>query len=145
MTKLKNHASIESTDKYLDTISNIVTLILKSHLLVEEALFAAVQKKLPHPLYLQKANLRFPQLVSIAKGLLYVDEDEPFWSAISMLNTIRNRLAHRLDPSVSAEEMEKIAFSMSVPPDCSLDHPEAQKIINFGLGTILGFLIKYQK
>jgi hypothetical protein len=140
MRKLRSPVPIERADEHLDKVSDVVTLILKGHLLVEEALFAAVQTKFPHPQYFLDANLRFTQLLSIAKGLFYTEEYAPVWDAIQALNIVRNRLAHRLEPSVGAEELKKISLLMPVPNGASLNHPEAGNLINAGIGAILAFL-----
>lgn len=140
MQKFREPVPIERADEHLDKVSDVVTLILKGHLLVEEALFAAVQTKFPHPQYFLDANLRFAQLLSIAKGLFFTEECAPVWDAIQALNSVRNRLAHTLEPSVGTEELKKISFLMPVPNGASLDHPEAGNLINAGLGAILGYL-----
>lgn len=140
MKKLRKPVPIERIDEHLDGVSDVVTLILKGHLLVEEAMFAAVQSKFPHPQYLLDANLRFAQLFSIAKGQFFTDNYAPVWDAIQTLNSVRNRLAHRLEPFVGTEELKKISFLMTVPDEASLDHPEASNFINAGLGAMLGYL-----
>jgi len=140
MRKPREPVPIERADEHLDKVSDVVTLILKGHLLVEEALFAAVQTRFPHPQYFLDANLRFAQLLSIAKGLFFTEEYAPVWDAIQALNSVRNRLAHSLEPSVDSEELKKISFLMPVPKGASLDHPEAGSLINAGLGAILTYL-----
>ena len=140
MRKLREPVPIERADEHLDKVSDVATLILKGYLLVEEALFAAVQTKFPHPQYFLDANLRFAQLHSIAKGLFFTEEYALVWDAIQALNSVRNRLAHMLEPSVGAEELKKISFLMPVPNGALLDHPEAGNLISASLGAILTYL-----
>jgi hypothetical protein len=91
--------------KILDGIDNSILLILKSHLLLEELLNKAVRANCANPEYFDRANLRFSQLVNIARALLPAPSDNSFpssqtpmlWNGIDALNTLRNRCAHRLD------------------------------------------------
>lgn len=140
MKKLRKPVPIERADEYLDNVSDVVTLILKGHLLIEEAMYAAVQSKFPRPQHLLDANLRFAQLHSIAKGLFFTDENAPVWDAIQTFNSVRNRLAHNLEPSISTSELKTISFLMPVSEEVSIEHPEASNLINAGIGAILGYL-----
>jgi hypothetical protein len=140
MPKLRKPVPIERADQHLDEVSDVITLILKGHLLVEEALYAAVQTQFSNPQYLIDANLRFAQLLSIAKGFFFTNEHAPMWNAIQTLNSLRNRLAHKLEVSVSAEELQKICFLLPMPKNAALDHPDIGNLLNGGLATILGSL-----
>lgn len=140
MSKRRKPVPIERADEHLDQVSDVTTLILKGHLLVEEALYAAVQDKFSQPQFFLDANPRFAQLLAIAKGFFFDDKHAPVWDAIQALNSIRNRLAHRLDPDDVAVELKRLSFLMSVPIDISLRHPDAMKLIHASLGAILGYL-----
>lgn len=140
MRNRREPVPIERADEHLDQVSEVTTLILKGHLLVEEALYAAVQDKFPSPQFFMDANLRFAQLLAIAKGFFFDNEHAPVWDAIQALNSIRNRLAHRLEPDDVAVELRRLAFLMPVPRNISFRHPEATRFINVGLGAILGYL-----
>lgn len=82
-----------------------ILLILKTHFLLEELLNKAVRSNCTSPEYFDRANLRFSQLVNVARALLPVPTDNSFpstqtpmlWDGIEALNTLRNRCAHRLD------------------------------------------------
>ena len=140
MKKLSEPVSIERADEHLDNVSDVVTLILKGHLLVEEAMYVAVQSKFPYPQHLLDSKLRFAQLLSITKGLFFKDLHTQMWDAIQELNSVRNRLAHRLEPTIGVDELKRISFLVPLPEGVSLDHPEAANLINAGLGSILSFL-----
>jgi hypothetical protein len=131
---------IHRIDEHLDNVSDVTTLILKGHLLVEEALYAVIEKKLSNPEHLTAANLRFVQLSYLAKALFYKERDAAFWDAITVLNALRNRLAHRLEPSATTEELRRLSVFMPTPKDSTLNHSEASNTIHYGLGAILGFL-----
>jgi hypothetical protein len=80
-------------------------LILKTHLPLEELLNKAVRSNCSNPEYFDRANLRFSQLVNVARALLPAPSDNSFpstqtpmlWNGIEALNALRNRCAHRWD------------------------------------------------
>jgi hypothetical protein len=76
----------------------IIALVLRAHLIMEELLFAAVAVYCPTPKYLQDAQLRFPQLAALVRALAKQPFDSWIWDALSELNALRNALSHNLEP-----------------------------------------------
>jgi hypothetical protein len=76
---------------------NLPVMLLTGHLLIEERLNALLESLAADPAAIRASRLRFGQLASIAKGLRYERQSAWVWSAIADLNTMRNRLAHRLE------------------------------------------------
>jgi hypothetical protein len=85
-------------DRLLPTSNDLVGLVLRGHLIVEELLFAACTAYCRDPAHLKMARLRFPQLVSLLRALEKIPAVPPaYWSALLELNSLRNTLAHQLE------------------------------------------------
>jgi hypothetical protein len=96
----------DRADAILGGITDGTLLVLKGHLLLEETLYQAVWAKCPNPQYLNRAQLRFPQLLNLARALYPNPPDDEkrrlprsvLWDAMEALNTLRNELSHKLEP-----------------------------------------------
>lgn len=99
--------------RHLPAQSDMTLVVLKGHLLVEELLHDVVQSRLVHPGAIEKANLRFMQLSSLAEALVGKTEYVELWIAIERLNRIRNQLAHHLEPRALDQMIEE--FLKAVP------------------------------
>ena len=136
-------------DRTLTDTPPAVLLILKGHLVIEEALNAAVARKLPHPEHLKKARLSFYQLVHVAKTMFDLTapntildrEVAEVWDAMLALNKIRNELAHQVSPEDLdlSKELRRL-FSVVGPVDPKpLNDPSMLAPINQSIGFLLGF------
>ncbi len=86
-------------DQILRTPDELVGLVLRGHLIVEELLYAAVSAHCQEAGHLRTARLRFPQLVALLRALEKISAVPPnYWTALSELNGLRNALAHNLEP-----------------------------------------------
>src|SRR3954454_9948496 len=84
-------------------VDSPVEMLLRGHLFVEQQLTEVLREALPNPDALDFTRLNFPTLVSLGSSLGLPNlaaEDVP---ALLKLNTLRNRLAHRLDWNLDAE------------------------------------------
>ena len=76
----------------------LVGLGLRGHLAMEELPFTACAAHCADPKQLERARLRFPQLVCLFRALEKIPSVPPeFWGALEDLNSLRNSLAHRLE------------------------------------------------
>jgi hypothetical protein len=74
-------------------------LVLKAHLLAEEVLYRFIDSCAHRPGALSEARLGFAQLVALCRSFhSYSKEDWWGWAALSKLNSLRNLLAHKLEP-----------------------------------------------
>lgn len=105
--------------KHLPKGDDLTLIILKGHLLVEEHLYDLVSQHLERPLCLKKAQLSFAKLRWIAEGLTYDSADRWVWRAISQLNTIRNDLAHSLEPPNFEKKLQELFRIMD--DECPID------------------------
>ncbi len=74
---------------------DIISTVLKGHLLIEEILVRFIEKKLKRPNELK--NFKFYHFLCLAKAFEPKDNDW-VWIACEKLNNLRNKLAHNLDP-----------------------------------------------
>ena len=102
-----------STSQYRDFITPNVSdptySILKSHLLFEELLMDFVERQVAHPKFLENAKLSFSQLLSLSRAsskLMAPDGWE--WDAIAQLNSLRNLLAHNIEPKAVIDRTNRL-------------------------------------
>ncbi len=94
--------------KYLPHGNDIDLIILKGHLLVEEQLIQLVKSKVKFPAAIANVNFGFYHLLCFAKALAYQSEFDWAWEALRKLNTIRNDLAHHLEPPTLLQKLEEL-------------------------------------
>ena len=100
-----NHLDFSSkhfalAEKHLGEELDELTIILKSHLLVEELLRGFCEYSVAHPKYLREARLSFKQIFHLARSIysLNVPRLEWTWGVVNSLNTMRNLMAHAIEP-----------------------------------------------
>jgi len=100
----------------LKTEDDLISIVLRGHLVIEELLYSAIAAHCPTPAYLSKANLRFPQLMALLRALQKLPAvSDWLWKALSELNALRNALAHRLEPADLSARVDR--FVKTIPPD----------------------------
>ena len=77
---------------------DLTLVILKGHLIVEEEVNTALAARASVPNHLRDAKLEFDQLLSITKAFYFKEEHGWVWGGIKKLNSIRNLLAHNMEP-----------------------------------------------
>jgi hypothetical protein len=104
MTNEEFNTYIQKAETHLEA-PDLTMLILKGHLLVEEALYQVIRSHLKHPEHFEKAGMSLYQMVLLARSLLDKDTDPKrakletmLWDAMLALNKIRNQFAHYLEP-----------------------------------------------
>jgi hypothetical protein len=80
-----------------DAGDDVVLLVLKGHLLVEERLNEILASSVAQPLVLQRANLRYHHLATFCEALSRSADQSWVWESIYHLNRLRNDLAHKLE------------------------------------------------
>ena len=93
--------------------------ILKAHLLVQERLWSILRNRLPKPSILEGKNkeIEFSKILLFVQALIPDDELELqnaswVWDAVTSLNTLRNKIGHKLDyTGISDSLMHIIALT----------------------------------
>lgn len=141
--RIKARVSLDRAADHLDKVSDGTALLLKGHLLVEEALYAAIQTKCLHPEFILDANLGFAQLLTVAKALFFKEDEAALWNAIQALNWMRNRLAHDLEPPDMGSAFEGLTFGKWHPEkNALLNDPDTMIAVSMSIGMILGSISK---
>lgn len=111
--------SEERFKKHLPKSRDVTLIVLKGHLLIEEEVNELLDVLLKNPRELYAADLRFYQKICLLKALFPgKDLEEREWTAIEKLNSIRNKLAHKLEPP-KIEALIKDFLKILEDPDIS--------------------------
>lgn len=93
-------------DEHMPDVDDVSLIILKGHLLVEEMLLELATLALAHPKHL--AKLSFHQLACLVRALVAEKPDDKCWELILQINSLRNRLAHKLEPPDLDQRIKRI-------------------------------------
>ena len=77
---------------------DIMLVVLKGHLLIEDSLMRIIRKFVPHDEFINEARLSFYQKVQIARSLSWDEHRNEMWDLALGLNRVRNDMAHALEP-----------------------------------------------
>ena len=73
-------------------------IVLKGHLIIEEILYNLLLEHCGRPKHLEKAKLRFSQLMWVLRSVVKPPIIDMVWETISIINSLRNKLSHNLEP-----------------------------------------------
>lgn len=140
----------EKFREHLQYVDDTVLIVLKGHLLVEEALDSILATFAFHPDLLQAASLRFAQKVNIARSMSLDEQQNEMWNLALSLNTLRNELAHSLQ--IEKRERKTAAlretyYRLVADSPKELRDPDLpeQMVICWSIALILGFLDAFEK
>ena len=99
--------------KFRSESDDLLFLILKGHLLIEEKLDAIIAIHFGDEKLSKALNLRFQQKARLAEAICtqYFNNSwwDPFlWPAIQLLNNVRNELAHKLESEKIREHVARL-------------------------------------
>ena len=134
----------------VEAVDELTVVVLKGHLLVEEALERITTKFVHHGDHLLKADPRFPQLVAMARAMSLDDQDNSMWELVLAVNGLRNQLAHSLEPSKRLQRFDqlKALYASQIPNEhaevlLAADLPD-HKIATYAVAMCLGFLDSFE-
>jgi len=124
----------------LSTPDDLISLVPRGHLVLEELLFTACSAYCQDPSHLKAGRLRFPQLVSLLRALEKISSvPQEYWDALIELNSLRNALAHQLEQKdIEAKISRFVGIVTNFRPEGSL--PKSQSARE-SLESSLYFLI----
>lgn len=79
--------------EHLPKGNDLELLALKDHLLVEEQLFERLERNVPNPQFVRKANLRTGQLIALIEVMRWQADRAWVWHMAWALNKLRNELS----------------------------------------------------
>lgn len=113
------HGTVDSLERFLRHMpksDDLTLVVLKGHLLVEEEINETLVSRLREPKVLFAARLSFSQRLAVLKALSGSDKDQPFrFTAIEHLNTLRNQLAHNLEPRELEKRVKTFLAELEAP------------------------------
>jgi len=95
-------------DKHMPDVDDVSLIVLKGHLLIEEMLLELAVLIVEQPKHLHEANLSFHKLACIVRALIAEKPDDKRWELILDINSLRNQLAHKLEPHDLDRRIAKI-------------------------------------
>lgn len=94
------------------------TTILKSHLMLEQIFRDFCGRALPNPKHLQGARLTFKQIALLTRSLDPHQSATVLWPAVNHLNSLRNAMAHDLEPDEQNIAKLKQSIIAAVDNEC---------------------------
>lgn len=136
-------------EEQLRHVDEVALIVLKGHLLIEEMLDSIISKFVFHPEFLEAANLRFAQKVSVARSISLDENNNDMWQLVVTLNTLRNELAHSLTSSKRAAKTEAVIelyfrLADDIPKSEELRGQPEHIVISYAIAFFLGFLSSFQ-
>lgn len=136
-------------EEHLRYVDEVVLVVLKGHLIIEEMLDSIISKFVFNPEFLEAANLRFAQKVSVARSISLDEHNNEMWQLAVTLNTLRNELAHSLTSSKRAAKTEAVIelyfrLAADIPKSEELRGQPEHIVISSAIAFFLGFLSSFQ-
>ena len=101
-------AAIERFTSEMSTVDEMVHVLLKGHLLLEEALALIIDQHVFHRENLADARLSFAQKLNVARSLCLRKNNLGEWELVAAINGLRNDLAHRLNSPDRGKKLDKV-------------------------------------
>lgn len=92
----------------METVDELVHVLLKGHLLIEEALAEVIEQHVFHREHLSEARLSFNQKLHLCRALCLRKSNLGEWDLMAAINALRNELAHRLSSPEREKRISKI-------------------------------------
>ena len=92
------------------TDSDLTWVTLRGHVFVEAMLRASIERRVLHPDSIKKLGLKFAKLVHLAIALDAVPSE--FSPVLFKLDSLRNRLGHEIEVTISWDEAFGLAQSL---------------------------------
>jgi len=139
--KAKLEASLQHVDES-------AVVLLKGHLIIEEALNEIIGTFVFHSEQLDKVRISFAQKVAIARAMSLDEHENEMWQLILAVNSLRNELAHSLNSPKRQKktkaliDLQKKLRGQTTAPDGSEvpEHVILSFVVAFSLGFLSGFI-----
>lgn len=92
----------------LGSVDETTLVLLKGHLLIEEALSGIIELHTYHHEHLDAARLSFNQKALVARSLSFRRAGIGEWELIQAINALRNDLAHRLESDSRQQKLARL-------------------------------------
>ncbi|WP_162917474.1 hypothetical protein [Dongia deserti] len=133
-------------EKHLRHVDETTLVVLKAHLLIEEMLDSIISSFVFHPKFIEAANLRFAQKISVARSMSLDEHENEMWEIAVKLNSLRNELAHALDSpkrTAKTQAVIDLYFRLSADARNPLQGQPEHIVLSYAAAFFLGFLSSF--
>jgi hypothetical protein len=126
---------------------DMVEIVLKCHLLIEEALTRIIAKYVPHPEFVEQSSLTFWQKLNIARSMSLDESENGMWLLVAGFNKLRNDYGHSLEPPRASEHVKALRDRYFAEfPELAKDKdlPDGQILKDVAI-ALLGFLGTFEE
>ena len=99
---------VRQIQQHFAEIDELTQVVIKAHLLLEEAFNSILAKCLYDPELLESCNLRFNQKVQLVRAFCMSPHGDGIWEIITAMNALRNAIAHSLDQQKRDDKFQKL-------------------------------------
>jgi hypothetical protein len=137
-------------EEHFATVDATAQIVLKGHLLIEEALDTILGKFVFHPEYLEGANLRFTQKIDLARSVSLDDHNNEMWELVKAINSLRNELSHSLK-SIKREQKTQRVIDLYLRlldnSEMAARHKNEQEevVLMWATSFFIGFLSAFER
>lgn len=142
-------ASLARFTEEMGTVDEMVHVLLKGHLLLEEALVRIIDQFVFHREHMPEARLNFAQKVHLSRALCLRKNNFGEWNLIGAINALRNVVAHRLNSPERERRFTRVKdiYLREAEAMTGIERVHAMKeseIVLLACGHCLGFLASFE-
>lgn len=104
----KTKEFIQNIQQHFAAIDELTQVVIKGHLLLEEAFNSILAKSLYNPELLEGCNLRFSQKLQLVRAFCISPHGDGTWEMVAAINALRNGIAHSLDQQKRNEKFQRL-------------------------------------
>jgi len=135
-------------EQHLRHVDESALVILRGHLVVEEALSEIIGTFVFHSEQLESARITFAQKVAIARSMSLDEHNNEMWQLVLAVNSLRNELAHALDSPKRVNKTKalidlhkKLGGAMTIADGSEVpEHVLLSFAVSYSLGFLSGFI-----
>jgi hypothetical protein len=113
---------------HMPTGDDLVLIVLKGHLLIEQQLERIIQTIVAHGQMIDDDQFGFALKCALARAMCWSQEKNPIWDFIGALNALRNDIAHSLGSDKTERRLKKALDAH----ESFLNAEEVNEIAEFG-------------
>lgn len=141
MTNLDNF--IDKFREQLKHVDNFIAVALNAHLEIEGDLDEYLKVIFAEPRYLEEARLSFFAKLAVARAYTPISHDRPEWEMMSLVNAIRNKIAHRSRDKVLQVDLSRLRSVLNESFEmlrAELKDADSKDIMTYSAAICCGFL-----
>ncbi|MFM0190644.1 hypothetical protein PQR25_33075 [Paraburkholderia nemoris] len=142
-------ASLAQFATEMGTVDEMVHVLLKGHLLLEEALVRIIEQFVFYREHASEGRFSFSQKVHLCRALCLRKNDFGEWELIAAINALRNVVAHKLNSPEREKKFSKVKDiylreAAAMKASEQLQAMKEHEIVLLACGHCLGFLTSFE-